>query len=49
MEKCANDDGILCDNYCVPSYWKCDGIVDCSDASDETLPICGNIDVYFNS
>ena len=39
-ENCTKDsvhcDGFLCQNFeCIPSRWRCDGIPDCEDTSDE--------------
>lgn len=31
---CAEHE-FMCDNSCIPSTWKCDGIVDCRDGNDE--------------
>ena len=47
LETCGPEE-FLCDDrkQCVPSYWVCDGILDCSDGSDECPVI--NEDVEIN-
>ena len=38
-EKCcnANYTGFTCDNgLCINAIWRCDGVPDCGDCSDET-------------
>jgi hypothetical protein len=38
---CAKNQ-FLCDNKkCVPEKWKCNGVNDCGDNSDEIGVICG--------
>ena len=50
LESCGPGE-YLCDDrkQCIPSYWVCDGIEDCSDASDECPVINNNVKVavYF--
>ena len=48
LESCGPGE-YLCDDrkQCIPSYWVCDGIEDCSDASDECPVINKNVKVYF--
>ena len=46
LESCGPGE-YLCDDrkQCIPSYWVCDGIEDCSDASDECPVINNNVKV----
>jgi hypothetical protein len=46
---CDKEDNFVCsDDKCIPAIWKCDGVGDCSDRSDEDPHICGNGKVFRN-
>ena len=48
--KCASETEFLCADkkQCVPESWRCDGIADCSDASDE-CPTLNDIQINIDN
>lgn len=46
---CAEVDYVCLSGQCIPKRWQCDGDPDCEDGSDESIEMCRESDLVFNT
>ncbi len=46
---CAEVEYVCDSGQCIPKRWQCDGDPDCEDGSDESIEMCRESDLVFNT